>query len=120
MIEVIKDLPAGTIGVRLSGKVDASDYKEVLDPAIEAAIGTPEKINAMIVMESDVDMTAGATWQDTKLGLKHPLSWNRIAIVSDKSRWDYVTPVFSILMPGQVKNFHSDQENEALQWLTSE
>lgn len=119
MIEIMTGLPNGVVGVKVSGKVSADDYKRFLDPAIDAAIDESGKISALIALEDDVDMTAGAAWQDTKLGLKHPLSWDRIAVLSEKSRWDRLAPLVSALMPGQVKHFHSDQEAEALEWLAS-
>jgi hypothetical protein len=118
MIELIQDLPAGTIGVRLSGKVEASDYKSTLDPAIEAALKAQDKINALVVIEDEgVDFSAGAMWQDMKLGMKHPLSWNRIAIVSGRSAWERLTPIVSAIMPGEVKNFQPEGLEAARIWL---
>jgi hypothetical protein len=118
MIELIQDLPEGTVGVRVSGRVEASDYTNTIDPAIEAALENHDKINALFVIEGeDVDYSAGAMWQDLKVGLKHPLSWNRIAVVSGGSAWDRLTPVMSALMPGEVKNFQPDELDAARSWL---
>jgi hypothetical protein len=118
MIELIQDLPEGTVGVKVSGKVETEDYTGTLDPAIDAALASREKINMLVVLEdADVDFSAGAMWEDMKLGLKRPLSWNRIALVSDSSWWERLTPVASALMPGEVKSFQPEELEAAKLWL---
>ena len=118
MIELIQDLPEGTVGVRLAGKIEAEDYKRTLDPAIESALAVRDKINALVVIEAEgANFSAGAMWQDLKLGVKHPLSWNRIAMVSDSSWSARLTPVVSALMPGEVKSFRPDELEAARVWL---
>jgi hypothetical protein len=32
------DMPAGTIGLRASGKLNKADYREVLEPALREAV----------------------------------------------------------------------------------
>ena len=41
----------------------------------------------LYVLDVDVKglgFTAGATWQDTKVGLGHYSSWEKVAVISDK------------------------------------
>jgi len=83
MIELVTDLPEGVIGVRLSGQVDANEYKDVINPAIEAARAKSGKVNALVILEPSVNYTLGASWQDMKLGMSHPFSWNRVAVLAD-------------------------------------
>lgn len=117
MIEVISDLPAGVIGVRLSGKVTGEDYALVLDPLIEGVLAENDKVSALVVYGDDVDMSSGALWQDAKLGLKHPASWKRIALVSQRSWVDRLTPVISAMMPGEVRSFDPQEIEAAKTWL---
>lgn len=118
MIDVISDLPNGVIGVRLSGKVTGEEYQQVLDPLIETALSGGAKISALIVYEDDAELSSGAMWQDTKLGLKNPTAWKRIALVSQRSWVDRLTPVMSAMMPGEIKSFDSDEIEAAKIWLT--
>ena len=117
MIELVTDLPEDVIGVRLSGKVDANEYKNVIDPAIEAARAKSGKVNALVILEPSVDYTLGASWQDMKLGMSHPFSWNRVAVLADDMHWTRLVPVLSVIMPGEFKRFRLDEEKAAKDWV---
>jgi hypothetical protein len=116
MIEIVENLPAGTIGLRLSGKVDAGQYRRTIEPAIAAANG--DRINALIVVADEgVDLTAGAMWEDAKVGLSHPRRWHRVALVAPEAWWSRLVPVMSALMPGEFRSFEPAQQDEAKAWL---
>ena len=84
MLTLIEDLPAGVVGVEAHGKVTTDDYERVLVPAVETALRGGGKVRLLYVFGTDFpDSSAGAAWQDTKLGLGHLRSWERIAIVGD-------------------------------------
>ncbi len=38
MVEVVPDMPEGTLGFRAAGPLTAEDYREVLVPALKAAV----------------------------------------------------------------------------------
>ncbi len=117
MIEIMENLPEGVIGVRLSGRIEAQQYRDVLDPAIKVARAKEGKISALLVLDPSVRYTLGAEWQDTKLGLSHPNSWKRIAVVSDETHWTRLVPVLSAIMPGEFKNFRLDDIGTAKDWV---
>jgi hypothetical protein len=120
MIELLKDLPAGTIGIRMSGKVDASAYKATIEPAINAAASNVDKLNALIVVTGEgVDLTAGAMWEDAKVGLAHPRRWHRVALVAPEAWWSRLVPVMSALMPGEFQTFEPARQDEAKTWLAT-
>jgi hypothetical protein len=118
MIEIIPDLPPGAVGFKLSGKVDAAAYKATIEPAVQAAQATGDKVNALIVIGDDgVDLSPGAMWEDAKLGLAHPRSWNKVALVGQKAWWDTLVPVLSALMPGEFQTFPPEDLVAARAWL---
>ena len=55
MIEPLEGLPAGVIGFRAVGTIEASDYRDVLDPAIDAAVAEHERIDLVFVMGDEFD-----------------------------------------------------------------
>ena len=55
MIEPLGGLPAGVIGFRALGTIEASDYRDVLEPAFDAAIANGGKINCVVVLGSEFD-----------------------------------------------------------------
>ena len=51
VIKVIEDMPAGTIGLEASGKVTEEDYRDVLVPALNAAIERRARCGCMYVLD---------------------------------------------------------------------
>ena len=82
VIEELQDLPSGVIGFQASGKLDATDYRDVVLPALDRAFAAGE-VRFLIVMTDFEGMSGGALWQDLKVGVEHLRGWKRIAVVTD-------------------------------------
>ena len=122
MLQLIPDMPAGVVGVETQGKVTASDYEQVLVPAFDAAVAAaPDgKVRILYVLGSDTpDLTAGAAWQDTKLGLGHIRSWERIALVTDADWIRRSVQMLDWMIPGETRVFPMEDRDAARSWLTS-
>lgn len=122
MLQKIAGLPDPEVGIRASGEVTADDYKSVLVPAVEAALKDGHKVRLLYVLAGDVKglgFTAGAAWQDTKIGLGHYSSWEKVAVVSGKDWLRHSIDIFGYLIPGEVKGFTLDQEADARAWVSS-
>jgi stage II sporulation SpoAA-like protein len=118
VIEPLENLPAGVIGFRASGTVHASDYRDHLVPAIEAALDKFGKVNVVVVLGDDFDhLSLGATWEDAKLiGL--PLSsWGRAALVTNHDVHDGLATAFGGLVPGGFRVFPLAEERAAIDWV---
>ena len=122
MLERITDLPEGIVGIRASGKVTGDDYKSVLIPAVEAALEGGHRVRLLYLLGDDVEgmgLTAGAAWQDTKVGLGHYNRWEKVAVVSGKDWLRHSVGIFGYLIPGDVKAFALEEEAEARAWVAS-
>ena len=104
MIQVISNMPVGTIGLRASGKVSEEDYRDVLVPTINAAM-EQGKVRLLYVLEDEAGYKPGAVWADTKMWFKNLKGWERLAIVSDADWLENAVKAFGWLMPGEVKVF---------------
>jgi hypothetical protein len=115
MIEPLENLPDGVIGFKAVGTVEPDDYRNVLDPAIEAAGGD---LRLVFVVGDDFDRySLGAIWQDTKLGASHsPKYWKRVAMVTNHDWLAHAVSLFSSLLPGEAKVFAVDQQDAAIAW----
>jgi SpoIIAA-like len=121
MLSLIGDLPDHVVGVEAHGEVTAEDYEKVLVPAVEAARAESPKVRLLYVLGAEFpDYSAGAMWQDTKLGLSHPRSWERIAIVSDADWLRHALNGLGWMFPGEVKLFGTDRGDAAREWVSSE
>ena len=84
MIELIKGLPDGVVGIQAIGEVDSADYKTTATPEVRHALERHPKIRLIHVLDDRfTGYTAGGAWQDALIGLAHPRSLERIAVVTD-------------------------------------
>ena len=115
MIQVIEDMPVGTIGLEASGKVTDDDYRDVLVPVVEAALERG-KVRLMYVVDEHASYSLGAIWADTKVGFRDLKGWERVAIVSDADWLEHAVKAFGWMVPGEVKVFELTSQ-DAKAWL---
>ena len=119
MIEPLTDLPDNVLGFDAKGEVTGADYEQVLVPAIEERLARHDKIRLVYVLGDEFDgYSAGAMWDDTKVGMQHLFSFERIALVTDHDIYGRVTKGFGFLMPAQVKVFGSSELPDAKAWAS--
>jgi hypothetical protein len=117
VIRIIENMPAGTIGLEAVGKVTDDDYRDVLLPAVSAALERSD-VRLMYVLGEDFDSySPGAVWADTKLWVHHIKGWKKVAIVSDADWLENSVKAFHWLIPGDVKVFETDDVDDAKEWL---
>jgi Putative heavy-metal-binding/SpoIIAA-like len=69
MLEKISDVPDSVLGFKASGELTSDDYRNVLVPAVEAALQSRDKLRLLYLLGDDVTgFSAGAAKQATKLG----------------------------------------------------
>lgn len=120
MIDLIEGLPDGVVGLKAHGEVTSEDYKKVLEPAIAGALTNHDKVRMLYVFGSEVTgMSAGAMWQDSKVGVGHYTKFERVAVVTDKDWLRHSVDVFGYLIPGEIKGFSMAEEAQARAWICS-
>ena len=111
------DAPETVIAVRAVGTIEASDYEDVLEPAVEAMITDRGEVRFVYVLGDDFDgYSAGATWEDAKLGIGHSSKWKRVAMVTDHDWVRHVVGMFAWMVPGDVKTFPVADLQDAIDW----
>jgi stage II sporulation SpoAA-like protein len=117
MIRLLRDMPPGVLGIEAIDDVEKEDYQNVLVPAVETALAEHGKLRLVYVLGHEFDEYEGeAVWEDLKLGVRHPTSFERVAIVTD-ARWaGPAIKIFSVLMPGQARAFPLAQLEAAKTW----
>ncbi len=119
MIEIMQDMPENVVAVSASGKVTGEDYDNVLIPEIEGRLKKHEKIRVLYKLGPDfTGFTAGAMWDDAKIGIKHLTAYEKIAVVSDVGWVVNAMKFFSFIMPCPVKTFGNDELQEAKSWIS--
>lgn len=120
MIERLPDLPEGVIGFEAVGEVHADDYHSTLVPGLEAA-GANGPIRLVYVLgERFEGYSAGASWQDAKLGLEHHGKWRRAALVTDIDWVTHLASLFGWMVPGEFKVFPLADRDDAVVWAAAD
>ena len=120
MVEVIEDMPPGTVGMRASGKLTRDDYREVLEPALQKGIDSGEL--RLLFLLTDFDgLEVAAFPEDVKTGFGawfgHHSAWRRFALVTDSEWVAKWTHMFAWLTPGEVAIYKPDQLDDAKAWV---
>jgi len=119
MLRYIKDLPGHVVGIHAVGEVSKDDYEKVLIPRLEELVNRQGEINYLLILETDVgNFTAGAWWDDFKLGMKHFTKWNKIAIVTDQKLVEWFSDAFRLFIPGTSRGFSIADLDEAVKWVS--
>lgn len=121
MIRLLPDMPAGVLGLEAVDDVEKEDYEHVIVPAVEAEIARHEKVRLVYVLGHEFDEYEGeAVWEDLKLGVRHPASFERMAIVTD-ARWaGPAVRLFSVMWPGQARAFPLAELETAKRWAAED
>jgi hypothetical protein len=120
VIERIEGAPAGVIAFKAVGRVESSDYRQTLEPAVQEAIAT--KGSVRLVYELGDEFTGyspGAAWEDLKLGGGNLSAWERCAVVTDHALLRDAVRAFAVFMPGSVKVFPVAELGEAMSWAAA-
>ena len=119
MIELLKDMPDGVTGIRVSGRLLGDDLRE-FKPVMEESLKTGE-IRIVEVIASDYEgFGPGGFVEDLKLGfgtvLPHHSAIKRIAVVSDKKWVAHTLHALAWMVPGELALFGLDELERAKQW----
>ncbi|MFZ5466473.1 MAG: STAS/SEC14 domain-containing protein [Pseudomonadota bacterium] len=120
MLERMPNLPAHVVGFTASGPVSAEDYESVFIPTIEAAIKDHGKVRVIYHLGPGfTGFTAGALWDDVKVGLAHLRAWERIAMVTDIDWIRGAGSILQFVLPCEVKVFANAELAEAIKWVAA-
>jgi SpoIIAA-like len=116
MFEPITDLPEGVIGFEAVGEIEASDYEEVLMPAIaRGAAGGGVRL-VLVLGDRFTGYSAGAMKEDAGL-VSHANAWKRTAVVSDLGWVAHLSTAFGWMVPGMFKQFELADRDAAIAWV---
>ena len=117
MIELIEGLPDGVVGIEAIGEVGAADYEAIAAPAVKRALERHTRIRLIHVLDDRfTGYTAGGAMHDAMLGLAHPRSFDRIAVVTDSESVHRLVTLAGWSIPGELKLFPNRERAQAEAW----
>ena len=118
MIEVMPESQGKVAGVKVSGKITAKEYEDVVIARLDAMIKEHGKARFMWCLDDDFQgAEAGAVWDDTKFGFKHRHDFEKVALVGGSVWMEWLTKLGAKIISGETKTFPRDQLQEAWDWL---
>jgi hypothetical protein len=86
---------------------------------VKSALERHPKIRLIHVLdERFTGYTAGGAWQDALLGLAHPRSFERIAVVTDSESIRRLVKMGGWSIPGELRLFTNREREQAKAWAT--
>jgi len=120
MIERLQGLPPGIDGLRAHGTVTAEDYRNSVRPLLDQARSERRRLRLVYQLGPQLDrFTAGAVWEDAKVGLGYLSLFDRCAIVTDVGWIRCTVHSLASAMPCQVRVYPHSDWAQALSWLGS-
>jgi len=119
MIEMLKDMPDGVTGIRVSGRLRGEDLRDFKSTMQE--VFTSDEIRLVEVVSDDYDgFGPGGLAEDLKIGLgaliQHHSAFRRIAVVSDKEWVAHAMHAFAWMVPGELAVFSLAELDHAKAW----
>ncbi len=121
MIEVLQHVPAGVVGIRVSGRVTADDFHQ-FKPNLDRMLDSDEIRFIKIVGPDYEGLSPGGLLANVKQSfstLQRLRAFKRTALVTDKKWVARTLPALAWMIPGEVALFGLDQLDAAKQWAAS-
>lgn len=121
LLNLISGFPDDVLAVSASGEVTARDHREVLVPAVLAKLNARKCLNFYYRLGADFSgFSAGAIWEDTKVGIAHWSGWGRIAVVTDVKWVADAVQLFAPLFHHPIRVFGNAEEDAAREWIVEQ
>ncbi|WP_169829191.1 STAS/SEC14 domain-containing protein [Tsuneonella mangrovi] len=116
--ELIDGLPRDVIALRAVGVITAQDYADTLVPLVEEKLKVHDHIKCLVVLDDDfIGYSGHAAWEDLKLGIRHPIAFERCALVTDIGWIAKAGRLLSPLMPFAFHAFPLAELEQAKSWV---
>jgi hypothetical protein len=120
--EVLEGSPSKqVIAVKAVGKLTGDDYEQTLQPLVDEQLKKSDGLRIVIVLGPEWEgMTAGAVWDDFKMGMGKLGKWKRCAVVTDRDWIETATKAFAWMTPAEAKVFETDELADAMKWASED
>lgn len=119
--EILGGMPADVLAIEARGKITRADYETVLIPEVTRRTRTQGKVKLLYLLgERFEGYTAGAAWDDAKLGILHLGDFARVAVVTDVDWIRMGVKMFAPMLSAPVHLFHTAELQSAKAWIAED
>jgi hypothetical protein len=116
VFEPIDNVPEGVLAFEAVGTIEATDYEDVLVPALKRA-GAAGGVRLVLVVGDRFTGYSRAAMKDDVGLVLHGVDWQRTAVVSDLGWVNHLATAFGWLVPGKFKRFALADRDAAIAWV---
>jgi SpoIIAA-like len=118
---VLEGLPDDVVAIRAEGVITREDYEDILIPLVEEKTKARGRVKVLYWCGEQFEgFSAGAMWDDARLGLTHLGDFSKIAVVSDIGWLRQSVKFFAPLMRAPVQVFHNADIEDAKRWIVED
>jgi SpoIIAA-like len=115
---ILEGYPDNVVAIRAEGLITRDDYEETLIPLIEERIGARGRVKLLYWCGPEFEgFSAGAMWDDARIGLTHLGDFSKIAVVSDVGWVRQAAKLFAPFVRAPVQVFHNADIEQAKHWI---
>ncbi len=124
MRNVIEFLSGGgddLLGMRFTGKLTGSDYRDVVIPQVESLLEHFATLRVLVLFDAAfTGWTLSAAWANTFFDVSHRRDFDKVAMVGAPKweEWCVRLPA-ALLMRGELRTYPADRLDDAWDWLRS-
>ena len=115
-LAIVEDLDKGILSVSVSGKLEREDY-DVLGAEFDRMVAQHGSIRLLLELKDFHGWTAGAAWEDAKLGFRHYSDIDRMAIIGENKWQQGMTQFVKPFTRADVKYFDAADVDAASNWV---
>ena len=117
-MQILDGYPADVLAIKATGEIRREDYETVLIPAVKAKVTAEGRLKLVYILGPEfAGYTAGAMWDDAKLGFLHMGDFARVAVVTDVEWIRAGVKIFAPLMPCPVHVFALSELEATKVWI---
>lgn len=116
MIEKLAGSQGRVVGYEASGKLTDEDYQKFI-PELETIIREQGKLRLLVAIKDFKGWTPKALWDDLKFDIKHYSDCERIALVGESQKEEWMAKLSKPFTKAEIKYFPLDQADQAWNWL---
>lgn len=120
MIEQLEGFTDDILAIRISGKVTVDDYRDRLIPAALDKMARHKSLKIYCEIGEDfASYTAGAAWEDLKMGINHWGDFGKAAIVTDSGGIRTAVTLFAPFFHHPIHLYSNAQAAAGKSWITT-
>ncbi|UJH90925.1 STAS/SEC14 domain-containing protein [Antarcticibacterium sp. 1MA-6-2] len=110
------EFSGNVVGMMVNADIDEAKLKEIHNK-IKARFADHKKLNLFIEVEKGADIPLHIIIKDLYFKVKHAGQFNKIAVVTESTKFTYSSKLKGLLLDAEVLTFTQEERLQAMNWI---